>query len=160
MRIKNTFSLSLTTTKEFWDKVLYVEKWRSSGLGGSGALWIMTSEKLLYQIGFETFPYNENCLEAFSDFFAEDEFDRINYKRVYKIEKKGWKYLGSRPLGSSIWIKDEFVDEFLKRYKEASANHIFVFSPQIFAEIIGVKGEVERMVEEDLAKIIEERLRD
>ena len=71
----------------------------------------MTSEKLLYQISFETFPYNENCLEAFSDFFAEDEFDRINYKRVYKIEKKGCKYLDSRPLGSSIWIKDELQME-------------------------------------------------
>ncbi len=32
------FYLSLTKDNKFWDKVLYVEKWHSSGLVGPGAL--------------------------------------------------------------------------------------------------------------------------
>lgn len=46
--MKNTFSLSITKNERFWEKVLYVEKWGASGLGGWGALWIITDEKLLY----------------------------------------------------------------------------------------------------------------
>ncbi len=76
---KNTFSLSLTKDNKFWDKVLYVEKWHSSGLGGPGALWIISSEKLLYQIGFEAFPYDEDHLEEFNDFFAKVWTNRNNY---------------------------------------------------------------------------------
>ena len=65
MKIKDTFSLSETHTNAFWDRVIYVEVWHSSG-------------------------------------------------------------------------------------------NSYVFCPQLFAEIIGVEGEVERMIEENFAKILEE----
>lgn len=159
MKIKDTFSLSETHTKEFWDKVLYVEKWHSSGLGGPGALWMITSDKLLFQIGFETFPYDEHHLEEFSDFFAEEEYDRVNFKRVYRIEKYGWKHLPAHQFSNDIWIKDEFVDEFIHRYKDATTGNRYVFCPQLFAEIIGVNVEIERVIEEKFADLLEKEHR-
>ena len=151
---RDTFLLDLTKDKEFWDKVLYVEKWRSSGLGGPGALWIVTSEKLLYQIGFETFPYDENHLEEFNDFFAEEYYDKVNDKHTYKIESKGWKYLDRRHQGEDIWIRDEYAEIFEQQYIAKRKRDVHVFGPQLFARLIGVEGENERMVEENFAEVL------
>lgn len=95
-----TFTLE-DLDERFWKKVLYVEKWHSSGFWGSGRLWMITSDKILYQIGFETFPYNENCLEQ----FLEERYGREQWRNIYKIESKGWKYISC---GKPIWIKKEY----------------------------------------------------
>lgn len=156
--VRGTFSLELTKDTEFWDKVLYVEKWRSSGLGGPGDLWLVTSEKLLYQINFETFPYDENHLEEFNDFFAEEYYDRENDKHTYKIESKGWKYLDRRRYGEDIWIREEYAEIFEQQYiAKRKEKGVLVFGPQLFAGQIGVEGEIERMLEENFAKMNESR---
>ena len=35
---------------EFWSKVILINIWPSSGVGGSGSLWIVTSDEKQYYI--------------------------------------------------------------------------------------------------------------
>lgn len=126
-------------------------------MGGPGGLWIVTSEKLLYQIGFETFPYDENHLEEFNDFFAEEYYDKVNDKHVYKIESKGWKYLDRRHYGEDIWIRDEYAEIFEQQYIAKRERDVHVFGPQLFAGLIGVEGEIERTVEENFAEVLRKK---
>lgn len=138
----------------FWDKVLYVEKWHSSGMGGPGCLWMITSDQLLYQIGFETFPYDENHLERFHSFFEVERYDRAQWRNIYKIESKGWKYIDS---GKMIWIKNEYAKEFEEELKKAKKQKKYVFSPEIFAKILGVTGELERVREVNFQRMIDKQ---
>ena len=43
----NTFKLS-DLNQNFWEKVLFIQITHSSGLGGPGAIWIITSEMKLF----------------------------------------------------------------------------------------------------------------
>lgn len=149
--MQKTFLLSETQNEEFWEKVLYVEKWHSSGLGGPGALWIITADKLLYQIGFETFPYDENNLAQFNQFFEVERYDKNLSRRIYKIESHGWKYLEHE---NDIWIRNQYAEEFEKQIEKYSQRENFIFSPQVFAGIIGVEGEIERVLEEKFAQLL------
>lgn len=151
--LNRTISLSEILDDKFWEKVLFVEKWRSSGLGGAGALWIISSDKLLYQIGFETLPYDEHKLEQFNKFFEEMPDGDKSSRTIYKIEANGWTYLGNK---GQVWIRSEYVVEFELQMDEAEKTNDFVFKPEIFAKIIGVEGELERVYEEKLAAYIYE----
>ena len=57
---------------EFWAKVILINIWPSSGLGGPGSMWIVTSDKKQYYISFETFPYAEGNLGAFTSILKID----------------------------------------------------------------------------------------
>ena len=130
---ESTFSISLLKSEAFWKKVLYVEKWRASGLGGPGALWIITDEKLLYQIGGEKFQLDEKQLDAFAKFCA---------------------------YGENIWIRKEYAEAFEASYEEARKGTDYIFRPNLFAKLLGINGEIERVVEEELAEVIEKNNRD
>ena len=88
---RKTFTLS-DLDEAFWEKALTVSLEHSSGPGGWGCLWIVTSEKREYFIGFEGFPYNEYHLEEFSPLFR-GKGKVTDYKHPYEVEDKGWKYI-------------------------------------------------------------------
>lgn len=109
---RKTFTLS-DLDETFWEKVLTVSLEHSSGLGGWGCLWIVTSEKREYFIGFEGFPYNEYHLEEFSPLFKRK--DKItDYKHPYEAEDNGWKYICKE----GTLVRSDFYDEFMKVYEE------------------------------------------
>ena len=115
---RKTFTLS-DLDENFWEKVLTVSLEHSSGPGGWGCLWIVTSEKREYFIGFEGFPYNEYHLEEFSPLFRRK--DKVtDYKHPYEAEDNGWKYICKE----GTLVRDEFYDEFIKVYEEEKRERL------------------------------------
>lgn len=135
---EKTFSLKELDEK-FWEKVILIEKWNSSGLGGWGCLWLVTSDKKVFWIGFEGFPYNERRLEEFSPIFMPKQ-DIEDYEHPYAIEGNGWQYIHR----GQIFIRDDFYDAFISVYNEEKKGSDFLFIPNIAGKALGVKGELER----------------
>ena len=79
--------------EEFWSNVVFFQIYHSSGLGGPGALWLVTEEKKKYYLGFEDLPFNEFFLaENLNELFEKtDEWDGARHP--YLIENNGWIYL-------------------------------------------------------------------
>ena len=97
--------------ENFWGKVILVNIQNSTGMGGWGCLWIVTSEARCYFIGFEGFPYNERKLEEFAPLFKKS----TTYQYRFAAEEGGWwKYISNR----KILIRKDFYDAFMKIYEE------------------------------------------
>lgn len=141
----------------FWQRVIYVEKWYSSGLGGPGCLWMVTSDKLLYEIGFETFPYDENNLEQFAPFFEIERYDKEQWRDIYKIESEGWKVIDS---GMRVWIRQEYSQEFEEELEKAKQEKKYVFMLDVFLKMIGVETDREAILEANLKCLIEKQQKD
>ena len=148
---RKTFTLS-DLDENFWEKVLTVSLEHSSGPGGWGCLWIVTSEKREYFIGFEGFPYNEYHLEEFSPLFRRK--DKVtDYKHPYEAEDNGWKYICKE----GTLVRDEFYDEFIKVYEEEKRKeHYYIHIPDIAAKVLKTEN-LERFDYEETVKLQEKR---
>ena len=135
---EKTFSLK-DLDEKFWEKVILIEKWNSSGLGGWGCLWVVTLDKKVFWIGFEGFPYDEHKLEEFSPIFVRKEKIE-DYKHPYEIEGKGWHYIYQ----GQIFIRDDFYDAFIDVYNEEKKGSDYLFIPNVAGKELGAKGELER----------------
>lgn len=85
--VNKTFELSDMDDK-FWDKVIFINIWPSSGMGGPGSLWIVTADKKEFFISFQKFPYSEGSLGEFTPILKYKEKD-FCYEHPYEAEKKG-----------------------------------------------------------------------
>ena len=141
----------------FWDKVIYVEKWHSSGMGGPGCLWIFTTDKLLYQICLDDrcFPFNEYYLEAFCDFFAVERYDKNKCRDIYRIESEGWCFLRD---SDDVWIRQEYTKAFREKLQEEKKGSWYVCKVTVFAEILGIQDEIPRIRERKFAMLLEKNL--
>ena len=68
----NTFKLE-EMDSEFWKKVILINIWPSSGHGGPGCIWIITTDKKQYFISYETFPFEKMSLSEFCPFLKKKE---------------------------------------------------------------------------------------
>ena len=147
-RKRRTFKLS-DLDETFWEKVITVSLEHSSGLGGWGCLWIVTSEKREYFIGFEGFPYNEYHLEEFSPLFKRK--DKVtDYKHPYAVEKNGWKYIWKE----KTLVRDDFYDEFMKVYENEKGKRNYIHIPDITAKVLKTE-KLERFDYEETVKLQE-----
>lgn len=148
----NTFTLD-ELDAEFWESALFVKVQHSSGLGGWGDIEIITNEKIMYLICFATFPYDERKLEDFSDFFAVERYDKKKLRRIYKIEKRGWKFIDCR----NVWIREEYYNKYIKEFEKARKKEECVLASDVFARALGVDGKIEIKRELELTKMIEKQ---
>lgn len=150
---RKTFKLE-ELNETFWNNVILVNIQNSTGMGGWGCLWIITSEPKLYFIGFEGFPYNERKLEEFNQLFCRSS--KTDYQ--YEVEENGWKYVQER----KILIRNDFYEVFHKFYEDENrwARHdgYYVHVPEIAAKALGVT-ELERVNYEVSERLIEEEWR-
>lgn len=136
---RKTFELE-ELDKTFWNNVILVNIQNSTGMGGWGCLWIITTEPKLYFIGFEGFPYNERKLEEFNPLFCKS--NKAEYQ--YAAEENGWKYIEDR----KILIRNDFYKTFIKFYQEenrwARGGYHYLHVPDVAAKALGVT-ELERI---------------
>lgn len=138
MSEQRTFKLE-ELNQEFWNKVIFFEINPSSGMGGPGCLWLITSDVKLYCIGFEGFPY-EGKLGEFHPLLGV-EFR--NGKVLYQAEQQGFK----RYENHLVFVKEQYYEEFKKAYyvvwhKNIARIH-YVHMPNVMALALGV-SEIER----------------
>lgn len=147
---RKTFTLR-DLDENFWEKVLTVSLEHSSGPGGWGCLWIVTSEKREYFIGFEGFPYNEYHLEEFSPLFKRK--DKVtDYKHPYEAEDKGWKYICKE----GTLVRDDFYAGFMKVYENEKRKRSYIHIPDIAAKVLKTEN-LERFDYEETVKLQEKR---
>lgn len=145
---RKTFTLS-DLDENFWEKVLTVSLEHSSGPGGWGCLWIVTSEKREYFIGFEGFPYNEYHLEEFSPLFRRK--DKVtDYKHPYEAEDKGWKYICKE----GTLVRDDFYAGFMKVYENEKRKRSYIHIPDIAVKVLKTEN-LERFDYEETVKLQE-----
>ena len=109
-----TFDLK-DLTDDFWKKVVFFEITHSSGLGGLGALWLVTEDKKKYYLGFEDLPFSEYDLaENLHFMFTQtDEIENGHFR--YAIEDDGWHYIhGILFHSSDAFVRDDIYEEFFK----------------------------------------------
>lgn len=145
---RRTFTLN-DLDETFWKKVLLVNLVHSSGMGGWGGLWMVTSELQEFFIGFEGFPYGEYHLEEFSPLFKRKE-KVTDYKHPYVAEDHGWTYIRN----GNIWVRNDFYDTFIKLYEERKKQNSYLHIPNVAAQALNVK-ELEQFDYEETVKIQE-----
>ena len=132
---RKTFALE-ELNDNFWGKVILVNIQNSTGMGGWGCLWIITSDARCYFIGFEGFPYDERKLEEFAPLFKKS----TTYQYRFAAEEGGWwKYISNR----KILIRKDFYDAFMKIYEQedrwARGGYHYVHVPDVAARALGVE---------------------
>lgn len=144
---EKTFKLE-ELDNDFWDKVILINIWPSSGLSGYGSMWLVTSEKKEYFIDFEAFPFSERDLEKFTPLLKRKE-RIVDYAHPYAIEDNGWTYLSKE----RTLIRNDFYEPFMKAYsfhtKSLSERGLATrHMPTIAGYAMGLSGELERFDEE------------
>lgn len=152
----NTFKLE-EMNSEFWKKVILINIWPSSGHGGPGCIWIVTSDKKQYFISYETFPFEEMTLSEFCPFLKKKE-KIVDYAHPFAAENNGWKYLPEH----MTLIRDDFYENFIKIYdyytKFYKERGLAIFHmPTIAGYALGLSEELERFNEEKAYLLWEQR---
>ena len=148
---KRTFSLN-DLDKKFWDSVILAQVQHSSGLGGPGCIWLITTEKKTYFISFEAFPYNERKLEEFSPLFRKMK-TIVDYDHPYIVDGKGWKFLPKE----NVLVRDDFYDALMKEYDQEWNSNDYICIPKLAGRALGLDDMPERYDEEVVAAIWRER---
>lgn len=139
MNEKNTFKLN-ELNQEFWNKVIFIEIQPSSGMGGPGCLWLITSDVKLYYIGFDGFPY-EGKLGEFHSMFSR-VYENGEYH--FKAESLGFQRYENR----LVFVKEEYYERYREEYynmwhKNVGRIH-YIHEPDVMARVLGV-DEIERL---------------
>ena len=132
----NTFKLS-ELNQDFWNKVIFIQIVHSSGLGGPGAIWIITSEMNLYFIGLSELPYNE-----WTDLGKLNPLLEIKRPKDGRTEFKavsmGYKF---SILGNAL-VKEEYFSEYEKTWKQVYDKNLYkinyVHEPDVMKLVLGV----------------------
>ena len=119
MSDNKTFDLS-DLTEEFWETVVFFHVYHSSGLGGPGALWLVTKDKKKYYLGFEDLPFNEYSLaENLHPMFAQKS-EMIDGRYPYVIEDDGWIYLKGKD--QIIWGNSLIREDVYEAFREVALD--------------------------------------
>ena len=138
MNEKRTFKLE-ELHQEFWQKVIFFEIQHSSGMGGSGCLWLITSDVKLYFIDFDGFPYEGKPGEFHPLLGSEFRDGEV----LYQAERQGFK----RYENHLTFVKEQYYEEFKKAYyniwhKNVGRIH-YVHMPDVMVQALGV-SKIER----------------
>ena len=137
----------------FLGKVILIMVIHSSGLGGTGSIWLVTEDKKEFVISFDAFPYSEYKLEEFSPFFKQSD-TMVDLRYPYLIEENGWVYFRNSHLatiGGHALIRGDFYDAYIKAYESEDCRKALGFSilhpPSVMGYALGLGGEPERFTE-------------
>lgn len=131
----------------FWRKVIFIHIWNSTSMGGPGSLWIVTSDKKLYFIGYQALPCSEFNLGEFTPLLRKKEIV-VNGRRPYIVENEGWHFIQKE----NTLVRDDFYDDFMQVYKDKDRRSTLTWRcdhmPAIAGLALGLDGEPERYNEE------------
>ena len=132
----NTFKLS-DLNQNFWEKVLFIQIIHSSGLGGPGAIWIITSEMKLFFIGLSELPYNEwTDLGKLCPLLEKTSL--TDGRAEFKAVSMGYKY---SPLGN-VLVKEEYFAKYEKIWRQVYDKDLYkinyVHEPDVMKLVLDV----------------------
>lgn len=138
MNEKKIFKLE-ELDQEFWNKVVFVEIEPSSGMGGPGCLWLITSDAKSYFIGFDGFPYEGKLGELHPMLSKASPTSNCDYE----LENHGFK----RYERSLVFVKEEYFQRYKEEYYNVWHKNIgkihYIHEPDVMAHVLGV-DELER----------------
>ncbi|MCM1225478.1 MAG: hypothetical protein NC548_64640 [Lachnospiraceae bacterium] len=112
MRNRETFTLA-ELTEDFFNTLCYVERMRSSELGGPGCILMITETGQEYLLGIE--GYDELKPEETVPLFATgDERDEKEFRKIYHAESNGWTYASD--FAADILIRDDLYEKMNRLY--------------------------------------------
>lgn len=153
---KMTFELS-DLDETFWEKVVFINIWPTTGLGGTGSLWFITDDKKMYYISFHTFPYSETRLGEFTPLLNWKKNEEGEY--IYEAEEKGWKCIEDE----NVLLRNDFYDAFMTVYRDDGRRKSLGWKkdhmPLLAGMALGLEGEPECFIEAEADKFRIERLR-
>lgn len=107
-----TFTLS-ELTEEFFSTLCYVEKRRSSGLGGPGYILMITETGQEYFLGEE--GYDEFRPQDIVPLFVNgEEWIEEEYRKVYCAENNGWTFVAD--FATDVLIRNELYEKINTLY--------------------------------------------
>lgn len=152
--VKKTFELS-DLDANFWERVIFINIWPTTGMGGPGNIWIITEDKKEYFISFERFPYSETCLGEFTPLLRRKKNDSGN-GYLYEAEENGWRCIEEERL----LLRDDFYDTFMAVYKDEERRMLAGWKwghmPWVARIALGVDGKLECFVEAEAKKLWDE----
>lgn len=152
--VNKTFELSDMDDK-FWNRVIFINIWKSSGLGGPGCLWIITDDKKEYVISFQTFPHLERHLGELTPILKYKEKD-FSYEHPYESEGNGWKYVKKEML----LLRDDFYDAFITVYNDVEKRKLLGWKkdhmPLLAGIALGLGEEPDRFNELEATRLWEQ----
>ena len=137
MNKDNTFTLEDLDTN-FWESLIFFKIQHSSGIGGPGCLWLITSDVKLYFIGFEGFPYSERRLEEFHPLFERISDENEKYKSHLKAEDIGFV----KHPKETVCIKEKYYNAYCQEWQKEWDNNVsrihYVHAPTVMAQTLGL----------------------
>lgn len=103
---------------EFWKKVVFFEIQHSSGLGGPGALWMVTEDKKKYCLGFQGLPFSEYDLadNLHPMFLQTNKLENGHHRYVIEDD---WHYIhGPEFHTTGAMIRDDIYAKFIEIAKD------------------------------------------
>ena len=124
--IKETFALK-DLDEDFYNKVIFIYKRHSTGLGGPGCLIMITEDNKEYYIGFEAINKNDNRYDdsGIDEYNLEEYIPILKSKLIkedgnrikYDIEDNGWVNANKMLIRQDYFEKIKDVYEEKKKYK-------------------------------------------
>lgn len=110
-----SFTLADLNQKLF-DRVVFLEQSHSSGLGGPGAVIMITEDGEEYMLGMEGFEYSEWDLDKFIPLLSKgDQKDSIDYHTCFLVEEQGWKYFHNY---GNVLIHSNYYERISEAYEK------------------------------------------
>lgn len=139
MKQKKTFDMK-DLDEKFWKKVVFGQLFHSSGMGGPGCIWLVTSDKKKYYLGFEGgVPFSEYHLDEAVPIFARtNQLEDGHYR--YKAEDHGWRYVK----GENALVREDIWDAYVKvalnrEFVEHKVTSGFMNMPDIIGLALGTE---------------------
>lgn len=125
-------------TDTFFDTVVLIEYDHSSGLGGPGAVYMITNTGKDYFLPMEGFEHQESELAKYIPLLAiGNKLEPARYRYRYLAEDNGWKWAGY-----DVLIRDNYYKEILSAYEKAKEIVKYPSWPTVARQVINPAGEM------------------
>jgi hypothetical protein len=146
-------------TPELFECIVILEYDRSSGLGGAGAVFMITDAGEEYFLGIDGFEHSEQDLEKYIPLLMlGDITDTPYYRRRYIVEDKGWKYVCK---GAHLLIREDYYERISLAYEKRKGTAIYVSWTDVAKKLLDPDNIIPRKVyagtETFMKKMEEER---
>ena len=119
-------------TDTFFDTVVLIEYDHSSGLGGPGAVYMVTNTGKCYFLPMEGFGHQESELSKYIPLLAiGNKLEPVRYRYRYLAEDNGWKWAGY-----DVLIRDNYYEEILSAYEKDKEIFKYPFWPTVARQVI------------------------
>lgn len=129
-RTNRTFTLE-DVNEELFQRVVFVDYCRNSGLGGRGAIEFLTENGEEYFFSFRN-ERIESILKEITPFLKKD-FNHHN-----NITDYGWKYI-YEGYGTELFIRDDFAETFFSTYNQYRLSNKMCIGIILACELLNAK---------------------